>query len=412
MSERPGRDGATGTDDYSAVYYHDYSGPPYTYQEPHWSTFFGRIADQVIALFEPGTAYDAGCAKGFMVRALAERGVDARGGDISEFAISEAPAGLAERLEVKDLTAPFDRRYDVIICIEVLEHMSAQDARAAVANMAAATDVVVLSTTPDDYTEPTHVNIRQASSWAQDFATHGLYRRTDVDASFLSPWAVVYDRRGLRPLELISGYETLLQPLLREVHEKRQALLDLRRQLDEAAAPVMIERDALIAERDGLRAELEHAAVDRDALVAELDARTAERAVLARERDEAVDQRNRAAAERQELSSAALLARLAVMDELIGARAEVAELRVHSESAIADAGKDAGRLREMLSASTAEVARATTSAQLAHAEAANQVRAAIGERDHGITAVKSSASWRIGQAALLPVTVVRRWRRR
>ena len=40
---------ATTSSDYSAVYFHSYNGPPYTYEEPHWQRFFGAIAASVIA---------------------------------------------------------------------------------------------------------------------------------------------------------------------------------------------------------------------------------------------------------------------------------------------------------------------------------------------------------------------------
>ena len=390
MSEGHGRRGATDSGDYSAVYYHDYNGPPYTYDEPHWKDFFGRIADRLIAVFAPASVYDAGCAKGFMVRAFAERGIDAFGGDISAFAIADAPPDLAPRLEVKDLTEPFDRRFDVITCVEVLEHMAPADAQQAVQNMCGATDIVVLSTTPDDFAEPTHVNIRQSASWAQDFGQHGFFRRTDVDASFLSPWAVVYQRQQLTTLQAVAGYETLLQPVLREVQDKRQALLDLRRQLDQASAPVMRERDRLLAEIEAVKAD----------------------------RDHTVDERNAVAAELEKFrGSDTLLAQLAVVDELMGAKAELHQSRVRAEAAIQASGSEAGRLRDMLKAANeqigtvkAEAAEALRLATMRTDEAQQLARLAERDRDRAVHDIRSSASWRIGQAVLVPVRFARRTR--
>lgn len=383
---------ATTSDDYAAVYYHDYSGPPYTYEEQHWKTFFGRIADEIIALFAPTSAYDAGCAKGFLVRALADRGVDARGGDISAFAIAGAPAGLAERLEVKDLTEPFNRRYDVISCVEVLEHMAPEDALAAIENVCAATDVVILSTTPDDFAEPTHVNIRQAAGWSQDFGSHGFFRRTDIDASFLSPWAVVFAKQKVSAVQLVSRYEALLQPTLREVTEKRRALLDLRRQLDEAVAPVMVERDRLMTELDAMRSD----------------------------RDVAVGQRNAMATELDEFRGTdVLLSQLAVVDELMGAKAELAQVTARTEKAIAESDRDAAVLRDLLIAATDEAARVRFDAEervrLANAMSADadeRVRRANEDRDRAVAEVMESMSWRIGQVALLPIRLARRVRSR
>ncbi len=363
-------DAGTGSADYAAAYFHDHLGPPYTYEEPHWKRFFGGIADALVELFHPGTTYDAGCAKGFLVRSLAERGVDARGGDISEFAIAGAPPELAPRLEVKDLTEPFSDRYDLITCIEVLEHMSPDDARTAVANLCAATDVIVLSTTPDDFAESTHINIRQPWEWAQDFAMHGFFRRTDVDASFVSPWAVILQRDTPGTVELVNRYEAMLAPLIREVDTKRRTLLETQRQLDQNSAPVFADRDALAAERDAVAAE-------RDALAGEIAAFGV--ADLAQER----------------------MNRLALADELIGVRAELAQTRVHSEMAVAAARQEADRLRASLDSMLADVAASK-----------HNVGTARQERDSELRAVRASFTWRIGSIAMLPVRVLRKLRRR
>ena len=51
--------------------------------------FFGTIADQVVAEIKPRRVLDVGCAKGFLVEALRDRGVEAFGIDVSEYAIGE-----------------------------------------------------------------------------------------------------------------------------------------------------------------------------------------------------------------------------------------------------------------------------------------------------------------------------------
>jgi SAM-dependent methyltransferase len=366
MTEVRATPGGTGSADYSAAYYFDgHLGPPYTYEEPHWRIFFGGVADALVATFEPTTTYDAGCAIGLFVRALLERGVDAYGGDISEFAVMGAPEGLRERLEVRDLTQPFDRRFDLISCIEVLEHMSSEDAHAAIANMCAATDTVLLSSTPEDFTEPTHINVRTPAAWAQDFASHGFFRRTDIDASFLSPWAVVFSRQKQTVVETVSRYETLLAPLSREVIAKRQALLEVQRDLDRA-------RGVTDEERGRLNADLERANRERD------DARAGERrAVEDRDRllDELTSLRRGGGPDEQ-------LVRLAMVDEVIGLKAELVQARMRADNAVVDASDEVERLRGELE----------------------------DVRDE-LSAVKASVTWRVGRGALTPVRVARRLRR-
>jgi SAM-dependent methyltransferase len=350
----------TGSADYSDAYYlGGHLGPPYTYEEPHWTSFFGAVADSVVAILKPETAYDAGCAIGLFVRALRERGVDAYGGDISEFAVSGAPEGLRERLEVRNLVTPFDRRYDLISCIEVLEHMSPADAQVAIANLCAATDTILLSSTPEDFREPTHVNVRPPASWAQDFAAQGFFRRTDIDASFLSPWAVVFSRQQPTVVEVVSHYETLLAPLSREVIAKRQALLEVQRDLERSNGLVDEERGALQAEIGRLTAALEEALATRERVTHQRD----------RLQDELVELRGAGTPDEQ-------LVRLALVDELIGVKAELVQARMRADNAVMDAFGEADRLSEQLQE------------------------------------VRQSVTWRVGRAAMTPVRVARRLRRR
>src|SRR5262249_36252556 len=64
------------------------SGLPYS-RIPAWLNFFGSVADHVVKDIGPRTVLDVGCAKGFLVEALRDRGVDAYGLDVSEYAIGQ-----------------------------------------------------------------------------------------------------------------------------------------------------------------------------------------------------------------------------------------------------------------------------------------------------------------------------------
>lgn len=77
---------------YGERYYENYrsgSGLPYS-RIPAWLNFFGSVADHVVKDIGPRTVLDVGCAKGFLVEALRDRGVDAYGLDVSEYAIGQA----------------------------------------------------------------------------------------------------------------------------------------------------------------------------------------------------------------------------------------------------------------------------------------------------------------------------------
>jgi SAM-dependent methyltransferase len=127
----------------------------------------------------PQTVFAVGCAKGFLVEALRDRSVQAFGLDISPYAISQVREDLRLYCWVGSALDLFPQRYDLIVCIEVLEHLSRPDAESAVATLCRYADDVLFSSTPDDLTEPTHVTVQPVEYWAELFAHHGFYREME-----------------------------------------------------------------------------------------------------------------------------------------------------------------------------------------------------------------------------------------
>lgn len=224
----------TRSEDYSSTYYNDahlggYDN--YTWENEEWRSFFMVVADRLVGISNPRTALDVGSARGLLVQALAAKGVDARGIDISEHAIASAHPDVIDRLQVASAKDPFEARYDLVTCIEVLEHMSPVEAQMAIDNMTAATDRVLISSSPGDHDEPTHINTRPTAQWATWFAERGFFRRTDVDVSFLSPWAIFFERDDLTLQSLTHRYEQQFSVVNTELQDKRAALLESHRRI-------------------------------------------------------------------------------------------------------------------------------------------------------------------------------------
>lgn len=199
----------------------------------HWLGFFGSIADHIVADIKPRTVLDAGCAMGFLVEALRDRGVESFGIDISEYAISQVRSDIKPYCRTGSITEPLDRRYDLIASIEVLEHLNAEDAIRAVNNLTSATSDFLFSSTPVDYQEITHLNVQPPEWWTEVFARQGFFRDVDYDPStFLSPWAVRYRRTGETVARTVAGYERLAWRLKTENKTLRQVAAEQRGQLD------------------------------------------------------------------------------------------------------------------------------------------------------------------------------------
>ncbi|HTZ07505.1 MAG TPA: glycosyltransferase [Acidimicrobiales bacterium] len=195
---------------YDADYYgtsYDQSGVPYRRGEKLWADVFAAMAGSIVDTLAPRTVLDAGCASGMLVEALRLRGVDARGVDISEWAISQVPPELRPFCRVGSITDELEGSYDLITCFEVLEHLPPNVAEAAVANLCRHAGAVLFSSTPDDFDEPTHLNVEPGGYWARLFYRQSFLRDVDFDASFVAPHAILFRRRDIDAEQVVAEYE-------------------------------------------------------------------------------------------------------------------------------------------------------------------------------------------------------------
>ena len=241
--------------EFGRFYYRHDCGVPYE-RNDHWLEFFGRIADAIVRDLRPATVLDAGCAMGFLVEALRERGVDARGIDVSEYAISQVDESVREHCSVGSLTEPIEGRFDLVVCIEVLEHIPPADAGAALANLCAAGDRLLLSTTPDDFAEATHLNVQPPEAWAAALAGEGFFREVERDVSYVTPWAGLFTRSGEPTPEVVRRYDRSWNRMRRESDQLRDSLLTAQRRLSELEDAPEGTRPELLAELDSRQQEI------------------------------------------------------------------------------------------------------------------------------------------------------------
>jgi SAM-dependent methyltransferase len=282
----------TTADDYTGCYYASHLGADeeYSWESPGWRAFFTNVADKVVTLTGAQRVFDVGCASGLLVQALVEAGVDARGVDISETSIASAHPAVQDRVRVASVVDPFEGPWDLVTCIEVVEHMSPVDGDRAIANMCAVTERVLFSSGPADFNEPTHINVRPPADWAAAFAERGFFRRTDVDLSFLTPWAVLFERANLDTRALVHRYEAYAYPMHVEVLEKRAALLDAHRTIStaydaKASSEIIDLRRQLLTLRDhaiGAEASVGAARFEVEAVKADLGRALAELSAVKR----------------------------------------------------------------------------------------------------------------------------------
>ena len=147
--------------------------------------FFKDVAKFIYNKFLPRDVLEFGCARGFIIRWLRRLGVDAHGVDISTYAVSTAPDEVKPYLEIGDITNynPI-KRYDLVLCLETIEHVDPQDTNKIVKCLFDSTEEYCLISTPITSKEGTndnekdgdhsHINIHTKDYWVNKFKQVGF----------------------------------------------------------------------------------------------------------------------------------------------------------------------------------------------------------------------------------------------
>jgi hypothetical protein len=174
-----------------------------------------------------------------LVESLWDLGIEARGVDISEYAIAEVRPDMRPYCRTGSVADPLPGRFDLVTSIEVLEHVDDETARTAIKEMTAATDAVLFSSTPNDFAEPTHINIRPPLYWIRTFAEFGFRIDLRFDASFLIPHAILFRRSdGYTPSDVEEAFA--LHILIRSALIEREQRIGA---LNEKVRRMTVERD-------------------------------------------------------------------------------------------------------------------------------------------------------------------------
>jgi 2-polyprenyl-3-methyl-5-hydroxy-6-metoxy-1,4-benzoquinol methylase len=149
-------------------------------------------------VFQPKNVLDLGCGPGALMHLLWEIGVDIDGIDFAASSLELATPEVRGRIvigQVTDSTLKPPNAYDLVICREVLEHLTVLQVRQAVANMVRMTSKFIYVTTrfhPEpvsllDFTtqfevDPTHITLLNKDLLRLLFVLEGCRSRPDLEA--------------------------------------------------------------------------------------------------------------------------------------------------------------------------------------------------------------------------------------
>ena len=109
--------------------------------------------------------------------------------------LSRARKDIRPYIKQASLLEALDCRVDLLISIEVIEHIREEDCDLAIMNMCAISDAVLVSTTPDDFEDPTHFNVNPPAYWVGKFSKFGFDPVINFDGGFMTPYAILFKKR-------------------------------------------------------------------------------------------------------------------------------------------------------------------------------------------------------------------------
>lgn len=168
-----------------------------------------RSADGVIPVVrrhvEINSVLDVGCGRGAWLRQWAASGVsDFIGVDGDYVQVDKLPFS-ADHFVAADLTRPFDlgRRFDLVQCLEVAEHLPLSAADTLVDSLVRHGDVILFSAAVPGQGGEFHVNEQPIDFWVEKFRQRGfdaldVIRPPLLRASSVEPWykynSILYTR--------------------------------------------------------------------------------------------------------------------------------------------------------------------------------------------------------------------------
>ena len=143
----------------------------------HASSCPTRMIDKARELWTPRSVVDVGCGTGQALAHWVAIGVeDSVGLEGSRVAIEASPATVRQRIREVDLSKPYrsDRKFELVYCVEVAEHIHGDYAETFVDTLASLGDRVLMTAAQPGQGGLGHLNEQPRQYWIDKFQRRGF----------------------------------------------------------------------------------------------------------------------------------------------------------------------------------------------------------------------------------------------
>lgn len=156
-----------------------------------------QIVEVLHKHFKPESVIDFGCANGLHLKAFQDLEVEGFGIEGSGFFMQHIEKNFGNNFKIWDLREKLNlrRKYDLAICIEVLEHIERLFADVVVQSIRNHADVLCISASSTS-TARYHVNAQDKAYWIEKFENSREFEHKDLETDALQKKFSLLDLRS------------------------------------------------------------------------------------------------------------------------------------------------------------------------------------------------------------------------
>lgn len=130
------------------------------------------LAEVLVEIYQPTSVADVGCATGLYLWPFHINGIETIGFDSADYAVENKAVPTVQQADITNYLVT--KKYDLAICLEVLEHIENELCDNVLDNIVKMTSLVIFSAAQPGQKGTGHINCQTKEYWEQAFKMRGF----------------------------------------------------------------------------------------------------------------------------------------------------------------------------------------------------------------------------------------------